>query len=152
VALLTKVALTFLLPGLVLVAFALRRSSPAWATAALAAPAALLSPWLIMNLDRYGSLTANAASQRQLAPVMHPNGARPGPSALSDRLADLPNGVLPLEWTGRLEVPWVWAATLLLFVALLASCVLAVIQDRSRLARLTALAATGGTVVLARCG
>jgi hypothetical protein len=48
-ALLTKVALTFLLHGLVLVAFALRRCAPVWAAAALAAPVALLAPWLIMN-------------------------------------------------------------------------------------------------------
>jgi hypothetical protein len=146
-ALLTKLALTFLLPGLVLVAFALCRSAPVWAAAALAAPLALLAPWLMMNVDRYGSLTANAASQRQLAPIMYPDGTRPGLSALSDRLADLPDGVLPLEWTGQLEVPWVRAATLLLFVALLVSCVVAVIQDRSRLTRLTVLAAVAFLVI-----
>jgi hypothetical protein len=78
---------------------------------------------------------------------MYPNGPRPGLSALSDRLADLPDGVLPLEWTGQLEIPWVRAATLLLFAALFASCMVAVIQDRSRLTRLTTLAAAAFLVI-----
>jgi 4-amino-4-deoxy-L-arabinose transferase-like glycosyltransferase len=148
-ALLTKVALVFLLPGLMVVAFALRRAAPVAAVGALAAPAAMLAPWLAVNASRYGALTANAASQRQLEPIVYPGGARPGPGALPHRLAELADGVLPLEWKGQLDVPWIRAATVLLFAALLAGGLAAALQDRTPLPRLTILAATAFLAIFA---
>ena len=130
--LLTKLTLLPFVPLLLLVLARTARTGPArrrWAL--LAVPAALLAPWLIMNIVRYGSPTVDIEG----------GGGAAGPvqaSGVGVRIGDLPgllgrfaDGVLPQEWVRRvLEVAWIDIATDVLALGLLAAGTAALVRCR----------------------
>jgi 4-amino-4-deoxy-L-arabinose transferase-like glycosyltransferase len=117
--LLTKTTLVCLVVPFALVLARNVRAAPRATLAAAVLPGVVLAPWLISNVVRLGTLTANNAAQRQQTPLLYPQGNTFGLDDVPDRLRHLYDGVLPLEWAGQLDVAWVTAAVLLLIVPLL---------------------------------
>lgn len=97
-ALLTRLTVVDLVPVLAIVAAGFARRQPAFAALALVLPALLLAPWLVGNLDRYGSPTAWAEVRDMQEPVINPTGRDYGAGDLDRKAAGLLNGVLPEEW------------------------------------------------------
>jgi 4-amino-4-deoxy-L-arabinose transferase-like glycosyltransferase len=98
-ALLTKATMLAFVPSLAVACLAFLREGR-WrpVLAAAAAPALMLAPWLLSNLDRYDALTAGARAQRLLEPAVNPEGRDFGVSDLPAKHLNLLNGVLPEEW------------------------------------------------------
>lgn len=142
--LLTKLTLVYLLLPLLVVLVRLGPRSWRAAAGALLAPAIVLSPWLISNVVRYGSPTLNSAARAQQAPVLYPGGNRFDVGDLPAAFARLVDGVLPQEFGAQLDVPWVRAATLVLFAMLVIG---AVVAWRPRTGRLATLSLVAGLVV-----
>lgn len=116
---LTLAALVVPLAGVALLV-ARRERRPRVALAALLIPGLLLLPWLAFNLDRYGTLTANAQALAQQLPVLYPGGQTLGAADIPARLASLPRGALPQEWVAQLDRPAIGLAARALPLALLA--------------------------------
>jgi 4-amino-4-deoxy-L-arabinose transferase-like glycosyltransferase len=124
--LLTKLSLVYLVPLFLLVLARRLKHEPtgkrlAGVLAIAAIPVALLSPWLIANLDRYGSPTVGITGEQGVVGPITSTGAL-------DRIADLPrlnarllDGVLPQEWILQLEVWWVRGIVDVLALVLLAA-------------------------------
>ena len=133
--LLTKSTLIALAPLVLLVAAVdwRRHRDTAGTAAALALPAALLAPWLAFNLAHYDALTPSAAAREQQQPFVNPQQVEYGVGDAVERTGRMPDQVLPVEFLGQLDVPWVRAATALVFAALFVpAVVLAVVAPRRR--------------------
>ena len=133
--LLTSLSLLYLVPLFLLVlarqlrhARTLRSRGALLATAAL--PAAMLAPWLLLNLQRYGSPTVKiTGAEGVLEPVTS--------AGLLDRVRALPRqnerlleGVLPQEWVGQVDVWWVGGAVHGIAILLVAAAVLLLVVRR----------------------
>jgi 4-amino-4-deoxy-L-arabinose transferase-like glycosyltransferase len=128
--LLTKTTLVYLVVPFALVLARSFRAAPRATLAAAVLPGVVLAPWLISNVVRLGTLTANNAAQRQQTPLLYPQGNTFGLDDVPDRLRHLYDGVLPLEWAGQLDVTWVTAAVLLLIVPLLLGALASIRRGR----------------------
>jgi 4-amino-4-deoxy-L-arabinose transferase-like glycosyltransferase len=130
--LLTKLTLVYLVVPFAIVLARRLRAAPRATLAAAALPAVILSPWLISNLVRLGTLTANNAARRQQTPFLYPGGNDFGLDDVPSRLWHIPDGVLAQEWARQLDVGWVQAAVLVLFVALLAAALASAATRRAQ--------------------
>lgn len=65
---------------------------------AVVLPLLVLSPWLAMNVDRYGTLTADEQGRAVQEPVVNPIGEDYGLDELRAELPKLLKVVLPTEW------------------------------------------------------
>lgn len=95
--LLTRLTFAAFVPVLVLVALG-GGFAPRVAVGALALPALLLAPWVVSNLDRYGSPTASGVVREMQEATLNPTGRDYGVADLPDRHRALLNGVLAEEW------------------------------------------------------
>jgi len=130
--LLTKLTLVYLVLPFAIVLVRCFRAAPRAALGAAVLPALVLSPWLISNLVRLGTLTANNAARRQQTPYLYPTGNDFGLDDVPSRIWHLPDGVLSQEWARQLDVGWVQAAVLVLFLALLAAALACVATRGAR--------------------
>ncbi len=149
--LLTKSTLIALAPLVLLVAAVdwRRHRDTAGTAAALALPAALLAPWLAFNLAHYDALTPSAAAREQQQPFVNPQQVEYGVGDAVERTGRMPDQVLPVEFLGQLDVPWVRAATALVFAALFVpAVVLAVVAPRRRTVWFFALPVLTGYLML----
>lgn len=100
--------------------------------AAALLPAVIIAPWLISNDVRLGTWTANAAARAQQAAFLFPGGApRWSAADLPGRLVRLPDGVLPQEWTGQLDVWWVGLGARAMALGLVVAAIYGVIGRRT---------------------
>jgi hypothetical protein len=149
--LLTKSTLIALAPLVLLVAAVdwRRHRDTAGTAFALALPAALLAPWLAFNLAHYDALTPSAAAREQQQPFVNPEQGEYGVPDAVERTGRMPDQVLPVEFLGQLDVPWVRAATALVFAALVVpAVVLAVVAPRRRTVWFFALPVLTGYLML----
>jgi 4-amino-4-deoxy-L-arabinose transferase-like glycosyltransferase len=135
-ALLTKLALVYLVPGfLIVLARRLRARGVgvrtlAEAAAAAVVPVVMLAPWLAMNRSRYGAWTVNIEGSPGVV-------GQVAPSGLLDRIAGLPernwrmvDGVLPQEFWEQLDVWWVQGVVAGLGAALALGALAALVAAR----------------------
>lgn len=120
-ALLTRSTLVYLLP-VVAFAFWRARADLRGVAAAALLPLLMVGPWLAINHERYGALTASAAAREQQRAAVAPEA--------SYDLADVArytrrflDNVLATEQAGQLDVWWVRIFVTALIVALVAVCV-----------------------------
>ena len=93
--------------------------------AAVAVPAVMLAPWLAFNLDRYGSLTANAQARDQQAPVINPAGEEFGLGDVPGQAKELLSPLLPQEWDRQYDLAAIAWTEIGLVLALLGAVVIA---------------------------
>ncbi|MEI7691833.1 MAG: glycosyltransferase family 39 protein [Actinomycetes bacterium] len=103
--LLTRLTIIFFIPGLLICAVAVLRQAQIsartrWLAAAgvVAIPALMMAPWLLSNLDRYGSLTGSRIWRQQQEPSLNPDGIQYALSDIPSRLLVITRGLLPEEW------------------------------------------------------
>jgi hypothetical protein len=90
-----------------------RRTRLATAAVSLAIPAILLAPWIVFNLDHYGSLTGVAVAREMQSPVVDPEGEGYTLARLGKELPALPeSATIAAEW--GLEVAFVPALSVAL--------------------------------------
>ena len=120
--LLTRLTIIVFIPGLLICAFVVLRqaqiSAPArWLAAAsvVAIPAVMMAPWLLSNLDRYGSLTGSRVVRQLMEPFFNPDG-------IKYTVSDIPRGLLVVTRAPLAEEWWIellsplkrWVLTLLM--------------------------------------
>ena len=103
--LLTRLTIIVFIPGLLICAFVVLRQAQIsartrWLAAAgvVAIPALMMAPWLLSNLDRYGSLTGSRIWRQQQEPSLNPDGIQYALSDIPSRLLVITRGLLPEEW------------------------------------------------------
>jgi hypothetical protein len=98
-ALLTKLTKLAFAPALAVVGFAFLREGRWRAVAASGAlPAAIVAPWVVLNLGEYGAPTGSDQVQALMEPTLNPDRIDYGPGDLPGKHVALLNGVLPDEW------------------------------------------------------
>lgn len=154
VGLLTRLTLACFVPVLVVVAVLAvrrdgRRALPV-ALAAVAAPAVMLVPWLVFNLNHFDALTPERIVRRMQEPVLNPGHRRFGLADLWPGLRTLLRGVLPEEWwVEYLHASRRWAADIFGALFLLGPLALAWRLPRSLRGRALGLLAVPGLLVVA---
>ncbi|MCX6370330.1 MAG: glycosyltransferase family 39 protein [Solirubrobacterales bacterium] len=105
VGLLTRLTIIFFIPGLLICAVAVLRQAQIsartrWLAGAgvVLIPALIMAPWLLSNLDRYGSLTGSRIWRQQQEPSLNPEGIQYALSDIPSRLLVITRGLLPEEW------------------------------------------------------
>jgi len=103
--LLTRLTIIFFIPGLLICAVAVLRQAQIsartrWLAGAgvIVIPALIMAPWLLSNLDRYGSLTGSRIWRQQQEPSLNPDGIQYALSDIPSRLLVITRGLLPEEW------------------------------------------------------
>lgn len=156
--LLTRLTIIVFIPGLLICAFVVLRQAQIsararWLAAAgvVAIPALMMAPWLLSNLDRYGSLTGSRVVRQLMEPFFNPDG-------IKYTVSDIPRGLLVLTRAPLAEEWWIellsalkrWVLTVLM-TALVVLAPLGVLsvkpsEQRTRLLVLLALPVGVGLV------
>ncbi len=156
--LLTRLTIIVFIPGLLICAFAVLRAaqiSPRarWLAAAgvVAIPALMIAPWLLSNLDRYGSLTGSRVVRQMMEPFFNPDGLKYRVGDIPGRLLVVTRAPLAEEWWIELLSPlkrWVLTVLMtgLVVVAPLGVLGLGRSERRTRLLVLLALPVAVGIV------
>ena len=120
--LLTRLTIIVFIPGLLICAFVVLRQAQIsararWLAAAsvVAIPALMMAPWLLSNLDRYGSLTGSRVVRQLMEPFFNPDG-------IKYTVSDIPRGLLVVTRAPLAEEWWIellsplkrWVLTLLM--------------------------------------
>ena len=120
--LLTRLTIIVFIPGLLICAFVVLRQAQIsararWLAAAsvVAIPAVMMAPWLLSNLDRYGSLTGSRVVRQLMEPFFNPDG-------IKYTVSDIPRGLLVVTRAPLAEEWWIellsplkrWVLTLLM--------------------------------------
>ncbi len=120
--LLTRLTIIVFIPGLLICAFVVLRQAQIsararWLAAAsvVVIPALMMAPWLLSNLDRYGSLTGSRVVRQLMEPFFNPDG-------IKYTVSDIPRGLLVLTRAPLAEEWWIellsplkrWVLTLLM--------------------------------------
>ncbi len=103
--LLTRLTIIVFIPGLLICAFIVLRQSQISARArglaaagVVAIPALMMAPWLLSNLDRYGSLTGSRVVRQLMEPFFNPDGIKYTLSDIPSRLLVVTRAPLAEEW------------------------------------------------------
>jgi 4-amino-4-deoxy-L-arabinose transferase-like glycosyltransferase len=120
--LLTRLTIIVFIPGLLTCAFVVLRQAQIsartrWLAAlgVVAIPALMMAPWLLSNLDRYGSLTGSRVVRQLMEPFFNPDG-------IKYTVSDIPRGLLVVTRAPLAEEWWIellsplkrWVLTLLM--------------------------------------
>jgi len=148
--LLTRLTIIVFIPGLLICAVILLRQAQIsararWLAAAgvVAIPALMMAPWLLSNLDRYGSLTGSRIVRQLMEPFFNPDGIKYTLSDIPGRLLVVTRAPLAEEWWIELLSAlkrWVLTVLMVSLVVLAPLGVLSV-TARERRARLLVLLA-----------
>ena len=156
--LLTRLTIIVFIPGLLICAFVVLRQAQIsararWLAAAsvVVIPALMMAPWLLSNLDRYGSLTGSRVVRQLMEPFFNPDG-------IKYTVSDIPRGLLVVTRAPLAEEWWIdllsalkrWVLTVLM-TALVVLAPLGVLsvkpsEQRTRLLVLLALPVGVGLV------
>jgi 4-amino-4-deoxy-L-arabinose transferase-like glycosyltransferase len=144
--LLTRLTIIFFIPGLLICAVAVLREAQIsartrWLAAAgvVAIPALMIAPWLLSNLDRYGSLTGSKIWRQQQEPFLNPDAIKYTLSDIPARLLNVTRAPLAEEWwVELLSTLKRWVLTVLM-TALVVFAPLGVLSLRPRERRMRLL-------------
>jgi 4-amino-4-deoxy-L-arabinose transferase-like glycosyltransferase len=148
--LLTRLTIIVFIPGLLVCAVAVLRQEQIsartrWLAAAgvVAIPALIMAPWLLSNLDRYGSLTGSRVVRQMMEPFFNPDGIKYTARDIPGRLLVVTRAPLAEEWWIELLSAlkrWVLTALMTVLVVLAPLGVIGV-RPRERRAQLLVLLA-----------
>ena len=161
VGLLTRLTIIVFIPGLLVCAFVVLRQAQIsartrWLAAlgVVAIPALMMAPWLLSNLDRYGSLTGSRVVRQLMEPFFNPDGIKYTVSDIPGRLLVVTRAPLAEEWWIELLSPlkrWVLTLLMTALVVLAPLGVLSVKPSERRTQLLVLLALPVGVGLIWMC-
>ncbi len=105
IGLITRLTIIVFIPGLLVCAFVVLRQAQIsartrWLAAAgvILIPALIMAPWLLSNLDRYGSLTGSRVVRQLMEPFFNPKGIKYTVADIPSRLLVVTRAPLAEEW------------------------------------------------------
>lgn len=159
--LLTRLTIIVFIPGLLICAFVVLRQAQLsartrWLAAAgvVAIPALMMAPWLLSNLDRYGSLTGSRVVRQLMEPFFNPDGIKYTAADIPSRLLVVTRAPLAEEWWIELLSPlkrWVLTLLMTALVVLAPLGVLSVKPSERRTQLLVLLALPVGVGIVWMC-
>jgi hypothetical protein len=159
--LLTRLTIIVFVPGLLICAFAVLRQAQIsartrWLAGAgvVVIPAIMIAPWLLSNLDRYGSLTGSRVVRQMMEPFFNPDGIKYTVADIPGRLLVVTRAPLAEEWWIELLSAlkrWVLTALMTALVVLAPLGVLSVRPSERRARLLVLLGLPVGVGVVWMC-